>query len=535
MRLSTAMLFCAVALVPPRLALAQDEAGSRQDREQIRAYYVLTRLGFGPSGDDVALVTQIGVDNYIQQQLHPEKIPLPEELQQQLAQFRTLGESTTDLFLQDRELTRERKEAEAGDKQAIKQQIGEPSREARDARLLRGIESPRQLEETLVDFWFNHFNVFQGKEIDRVFVGAYERDAIRPYVLGRFRDMLEATAKHPAMLYYLDNWKNVAPSAQVSLPGRNGKQKEEGINENYAREVMELHTLGAGGGYTQADVTELARILSGWGFGARNLKPTNAFGGQLTRDQVKQQVEAQNRSAFFFNRDHHDWGQKQFLGQVFPGMGQEEGERALDMLAFSPVTARHLSFELAQYYVSDKPPDSLVNRMSAVWIRTGGDLRQVTAAMIASPEFWDQRYRGDKYRTPLQYLLGAVRASGAPVDVEVLNGALKKMGEEIYGCLTPDGYKNTLDAWLNTAATEARLSFATELGAGKLEQVHIERDASGIPGKTTDGGPPTPLDPRVIETTLDDFFSPATMAAVNAADPKLQAALLLGSPEMMRR
>ena len=534
MRSSFALCLVIAALLLARSALAQNEMNGEAER----AYYVLTRLGYGPAGNDVARVAQMGVDNYLREQLHPESIPLPDSLQQQLAQMPTLDESLVQLFLNDRQLTKERKEDKQsgeGDRKAIGASLAEPAREARDARLLMAIESPRQLNEVLVDFWYNHFNVYAKKELDRVFVGAYERDAIRPYVLGRFRDMLEATAKHPAMLYYLDNWKNVAPSSKPSLPDKNGKVKEEGINENYAREVMELHTLGVDGGYSQTDVTELARILSGWGLGARNLRPRNQFGGQLAGAERQDQVDGQTHAGFFFNPDHHDYGEKHFLGRDFHGSGQDEGEQALDMLAYSPVTARHVSYELAQYFVADKPPQSLVDTMSATWMRTNGDLREVTATMIAAPEFWDAQYRGDKYRTPLQYVVASVRASGAPVDVEVLDKSLEKMGEQVYGNLTPDGYKNTIDAWLNTAGTEARLTFATAIGSGKLEKIHVERDDSGMPGKSEDDGPPVPLDPKVIEATLDNFFSAQTLAAVNAADRKLQAALLLGSPEMMRR
>ncbi len=531
MRLPVVLLAFGLS-VPACIFVQAASAQAANDGETERAYYVLTRLGYGPAGNQVAQVTQMGVDNYIDQQLHPDKIPMPDALQSQLDQFHTLYESPMELFMQFRDARAQRKDADPADKKELERQLNAPVREARDARLLKAIESPRQLQEVLVDFWFNHFNVYDKKEVDRAFVGNYEQQAIRPYVFGHFRDMLEATAKHPAMLYYLDQWKNVAPSTKPSLPDKNGKPKEEGINENYAREVMELHTLGVDGGYTQTDVTQLARILSGWGFGGG----AKQRGAALRNNQeAKEQLKAQNSSAFFFNPDHHDFGEKVFLGRTFHGTGQEEGEQALDMLAYSPVTARHVSYELAQFFVADEPPASLVQKMASVWMSTNGDLRAVTSAMIKSPEFWDRKYRGDKYRTPLQYVVAAVRASGAPIDTQVLAATLNRMGEEIYGCLTPDGYKNTIDAWLNTSATETRLTFATAVGSGKLEAMHIEQGENGPEVKAGDGDKAEPLDPKKIEATLAYFFSPQTMAAVDAAEPKLQAALLLGSPEMMRR
>ena len=205
------------------------------------------------------------------------------------------------------------------------------------AHLMQAIESPRQLQEVMVDFWYNHFNVYAQKGLDHLWIGNYERQAIRPYVLGHFRDLLEATAKHPAMLFYLDNWQNVDPDSFV----RQGARKSRGINENYARELMELHTLGVNGGYTQDDVIALARILTGWGFRGRpKVDPDHAF-------------------EFYFNGRHHDSNDKFFLGQTIEGNGQQEVEEALDILAQSPATAKHISFQLAQYFVADDPDPAL--------------------------------------------------------------------------------------------------------------------------------------------------------------------------------
>jgi uncharacterized protein (DUF1800 family) len=527
-------------------ALAWSAPAPQADSERERALFALNRLGFGPSGDDVDRVAQMGVSTYIEQQLHPERIPLPKQLQQQLAALPALNENSLQLYAIFKAVQQARKENKNADDPAVKRQINaqleEPALQARQAKLLRAIESPRQLEEALVDFWYNHFNVYAGKEIDHVFVGDYEEHSIRPYVFGHFRDMLGATAKSAAMLYYLDQWKDVAPEDQGPKLKPNGqpvKNDAEGINENYAREVMELHTLGVNGGYTQGDVTQLAHILTGWGYGGPKL-PQPQRGRKLPfsqpTDAQKDEIDTRNHAAFYFNPDKHDNGTKSFLGRTFTAAGQAEGEAALDMLAYSPVTAHHVSYELAQYFVADNPPEALVRRMAATWMRTSGDLREVTRTMIESSEFWDHQYREAKYRTPFQYVTAAIRASGVPVDTDVLLQQLKQMGELPYDCLTPDGYKSTSDAWLNPSATEVRLSFATALGSGKLQQIHMVQKPDGSKDRQDDKSPPVPLDAQRIEATLANDFSPQTAQALAAvADPTMQAAAVLGSPEMMRR
>ena len=512
------------------LSLASPAVYAEPDSETDKALYVLTRLGFGPTGNDVQKVAAMGVQHYIDQQLHPERTPLPAALQQQLAALTTLQETPQQLFLEFRQgkmqVKTDKTAGNMDDKKAEKVQLQEPLHEIREAKLLRAIESPNQLQELLVDFWYNHFNVFGDKEIDRVFIGDYENKAIRPYVFGHFRDMLEATAKSPAMLYYLDQWKNVAPGSP--MPGKD----EAGINENYAREVMELHTLGANGGYTQKDVTELARILTGWGYG--NARPRQA-GRQPDPQAAALQVQAENHGAFFFDPAHHDNGVKVFLGHKIQPDGQAEGEAALDILASSPITARHISYELAQYFVADEPPAALVTRMTNRWLQTRGDLREVTRTMIESPEFWDPQYRNSKYRTPLQYVVGAVRAAGVGIETDVLLPRLKQMGEMPYDCLTPDGYKSTSDAWLSSGATADRLAFATALGIGNMQLIHPGGTPNGQPANPAGDAQPVPLDAAKIEATLGNEFSPNTLQAIASANPRLQAALVLGSPEMMRR
>ncbi len=309
------------------------------------------------------------------------------------------------------------------------------------------IESPRQLEEVMVDFWFNHFNVVAGKGLDHVLIADYERKAIRPLVLGRFRDMLGATAKHPAMLFYLDNWLSVSPTAQgqAGIPGT--RKVTAGLNENYARELMELHTLGVDGGYTQADVTTLARMLTGWSFDPRQSKSGDTF-------------------RFFAGL--HDDGDKVWLGKAVPTKGLAEGEWALDVLASHPATARHISYELAQYFVADDPPPALVDRLAQRFLATGGDIRSVLEVLFKSPEFRDLANVGAKFKTPYQYVISVVRAGGVEVNnVRPLLAAMNRMGMPLYGCQSPDGYKNTREIWLNPDALAQRVSFATGIGQGK--------------------------------------------------------------------
>jgi uncharacterized protein (DUF1800 family) len=376
----------------------------------------------------------------------------------------------------------------------------EVSTQAQDAHMLRDIESNRQFQEVLVNFWYNHFNVFAGKGLDRIWVGSFENTAIRPYVFGRFRDLLEATARHPAMLFYLDNWQNTAPGS----PGARGK--EDGLNENYARELMELHTLGVDGGYTQSDVTELARILTGWG-----LKQRGAKKGQPGDD------------SFVFDQTRHDYGEKVFLGYKVPGKGPMEIEAALGILAASPKTAQHLSYELAQYFVSDDPDPALVAAMANAYLTSGSSLTAVYRAMIENPAFWASGAAA-KFKTPQEYVVSAVRASGVPVEnPQPLINTVQQLGMPIYGYETPDGYKMTQAAWLSPDGLARRLSFATAFATGHL------------PLDPADPAKAGPVSAQIVRQALDGQVSARTEAAVAAADPPLKSAVLLGSPDFMNR
>src|SRR5271167_1112921 len=422
-------------------------AGPVSDRQII---HVLNRLAFGPTLEDFHHVRSIGVDRYIAEQLDPESIPESFELQWLIAALDTLRYNAAQLrqlygplsAIRGFKLPPELDKVRSEHARSIVQQ-------AAQGRILRTVLSRRQLREVMVDFWFNHFNVFVGKDLDHLWIGDYEQRAIRPFALGRFRDLLFAVTRHPAMLVYLDNTLSTAPGS----PGARGNRA--GLNENFAREVMELHTLGADGGYTQEDVVTLARVLTGWG-----VNPPNA---RLFPEY-----------AAVFEGARHDYSPKVFLGQPLQSRGKAEGEEALDILAHSPATARHIAFELAQYFVADEPPQTLVERLAARFLETDGNIREMLRTLFTSNEFRDSR--GAKYKTPYQFVISAVRAAGVPLgNVRPLLGAMDQFGMPLFGCLTPDGYKNTEDAWLSPDATTRRISFATALVRGSPVAVDAAR------------------------------------------------------------
>jgi len=518
-------LLGAVALAPAEgaaLASAGADAtnapragpAAQQRATQAEALHVLDRLGYGPAPGDVAHVMQIGVDRYIDEQLHPERIALPPALEQQLAALGTTQLSQRQLIVGLREAQRAaRTDGEQGREQR-REWVRQVDEQAAQARLLRATRSPRQLEEVMVDSWFNHFNVFVGKGLDRVLVANYEREAIRPHALGHFRDLLAATAHHPAMLFYLDNWLSVAPGYR---PPRGGVAARSGLNENYAREIMELHTLGVDGGYTQKDVTELARMLTGW-----TIDPRRGSGA----------------STFHFDARRHDDGDKLWRGHSVAARGQAEGEWALGVLAADPATARHISGELAQYFVADQPPPALVERMTRTYLASDGDIRAVLATLFASPEFRAPAARGAKFKTPYQYVVSALRAADLPMDdmgnVRPLLATLNQLGMPLFGCQTPDGYKNTEQAWLNPDAVTRRVTFATALATGRLPLVHAKgADRSGAAEEVS--ALTAPLAADALLDTLAGGISAATRRTIAQAPERLQAAMVLGSPDFMRR
>lgn len=483
--------------------------------QEQRALHVLNRLAYGPKPGDVEQVIGMGVEHYINQQLYPESIQLLPSLQQRLDQLPVAKMQAGEVLAELLNAQNAAKQGDAESKLKLRETIQRIAEQTTQARMLRAIDSPRQLEEVMVDFWFNHFNVFVGKGLDRALIASYERDAIRPYAMGRFRDLLGATAKHPAMLFYLDNWLSVAPGFQAGgFRKRLPAAKAGGLNENYAREVMELHTLGVDGGYAQKDVTELARMLTGWTFAPR----------EMIRDG----------HTFHFESRRHDQGSKTWLGYSVLPNGQTEGEWALDVLAASPATARHVSYQLAQYFVADQPPAILVDRLSKRFLETKGDIRSVLRTLFDSPEFWDIAHVGAKFKTPYQYVVSAVRAADLSVtNIRPLMGALAQQGMPLYGCQTPDGYKNTESAWLNPEALTRRISFATALASGRLP-LNRSPDSADVRGMGANRGSATPVDAVRLATTLGATISEQTGKTVESSQPALRAALLLGSPDFMR-
>ncbi len=496
-------------------------SGNSPGLAEEQAAHVLNRIAFGARPGDIERVAHMGVERYIDEQLAPERIALPAALSQRLQSLSTLDMSEGELverFREAQRLARQEKDKGKDDgKDARRDLFRSLAEQAAEARLIAAIESPRQLQEVMVEFWYNHFNVYEGKGLDHTLVANYEREAIRPYVFGHFRELLEATAHHPAMLFYLDNWVSTAPGYQPPN-ARAGQEKVAGLNENYARELMELHTLGVDGGYTQKDVTELARILTGWTFDPRG----HEFG-----------------SIFRFDGTRHDWGTKQWLGRTVAPRGQAEGDWALGVLASSPVTAHHISFELAQYFVSDNPPNALVERMTQRYLATDGDIRAVLTTLLHSPEFLDPASEGAKFKTPYQYVVSAVRASGVSVsNVRPLMTTLTQLGMPLYGCQTPDGYKNTEEAWLNPDAMTRRITFATALAAGRLPLERKVDEERGVPIPNAGGlraAELEPLDADRLLDTLGDSISGKTLSALANTEPQLRAALVLGSPDFMRR
>ncbi|HVP00550.1 MAG TPA: DUF1800 domain-containing protein [Bryobacteraceae bacterium] len=381
-----------------------------------------------------------------------------------------------------------------------------------EGKLYRAILSNRQLQEQLVDFWYNHFNVFLDKGNDRYLVPTYEREAIRPHVLGHFRDLLEATATAPAMLFYLDNWQSVAP--EVARRQNKGKQTR-GLNENYGRELLELHTLGVDGGYTQKDVTEVARCFTGW--------------------TIK---NPQAGSTYTYNDRVHDKGEKIVLGVKIPaGGGIDDGEKVLDILARHPSTARFVSRKLAQRFVADEPPKELLDRMAKTFQDTNGDIRAVMTAMLTSKEFQSHGAYQAKVKTPFEMIVSAVRATGADVDYAFpLANRIAQLGQPLYRKLEPTGYSNTNAEWINSASLLARMNFALDLTQNK------------VPGSKVDQ---TRFNDDPVHTARMMLFTDPTastreaiekaLAEQKAKDPNtppspaMVAGLVIGSPDFQRR
>jgi uncharacterized protein (DUF1800 family) len=621
--------------------------------EEQRALHALNRLTFGPRPGDLQKVLAVGVDDWVEQQLHPEEIS-NSGLDDKLAPYRTLKMQTRDLvqmfppnnlvrlaadgkmpipndparrgiyetqvsIYEDRQkqdqLAREGKAPDVETKAKLDKQnqeaaahtaddvlalpkekrmaailamplenrrvfvtyVKDPQRgrlladfppdqrevflamgnpyavvtgELQQAKLLRALYSNRQLEEVMTDFWFNHFNVFLYKDLDQYFITSYERDVIRAHAFGKFEELLASVAESPAMLFYLDNWLSIGPnSIAAAPPSKNPKapanpgSSTQGLNENYGRELMELHTLSVDGGYTQQDVTEVARVFTGW-----------------TTRPIEQ------GAAFYFEPRKHEPGSKTVLGQTIPEGGQDEGVEVLHLLAHHPKTAWFISYKLAQRFVADDPPPQLVRRMSQKFLATDGDIREVLRTMFKSSEFWSPKAYRAKVKTPLEFVMSSLRATATDVSNPApLLGLLGKMGMPPYQMAPPTGYKMVQSAWMNSDALLDRLNFALALsqeqvgGAsfdagrllalGTLTSLGFPRvgssDASGPDqGQETAllllenglvNGVVSPQTQRAIRRELDDPRVAGHALENPAKTLSTMTALILGSPEFQRR
>jgi uncharacterized protein (DUF1800 family) len=517
----------ALGLLVLAAAPATRAAAGPDDRAIV---HVLHRVTFGPRPGDVERVRAMGLEAWLERQLDPERLE-DGAVERALGALPTLRRSLAELI---------RDYPQPGAADLKKGQLMEwapaerrPRRVAAElqaAKILRAVGSERQLQEVMTDFWFNHFNVFAGKGLVRWAVSPYERDVIRPHALGRFPDLLRATARHPAMLFYLDNW--LSARRDFVIPGGAERGRTLGLNENYARELMELHTLGVDGGYTQRDVTEVARAFTGWSL-----------------DRPRED------GRFVFRARMHDRGAKAILGlRLRAGGGQDEGEAVLDHLARHPSTARFIATKLVRRFVSDAPPPALVERVAGTYRATGGDIRAMLRTIFAAPEFRAEETQGAKIKKPFEFVVSALRALGGRVDREgafVLARMVGAIGEPLYYAQPPTGYADRAEAWVNAGALLARMNFALALAGGRFPAVAVDLDA--LTAGADRSRPEAVLD-RLLGALVHGGVSDATRAVLTEqlgdsqitqltvddrgparTDVVKLAALVLGSPEFQRR
>jgi uncharacterized protein (DUF1800 family) len=557
--------------------VAARAASASSDEQLAQATHVLNRLAYGPRPGEAERVAATGVEAWIQAQLDPRAIA-DDAAKAAIAPLQGLQRRPEELVEAYREQQRQnaarRPQGDAAVPAAMEMAARDDARlivaqalgELQYAKLARAVLSERQLEQVLVDFWFNHFNVDVRKQAVRATVVSYEQDTIRPHVFGRFRDLLGATARSPAMLVYLDNARS---SREMELGDREVKRQREamqqagmteaaatanvtrkrGLNENYGRELLELHTLGVDGGYTQRDVQEVARVFTGWTVDPRD--------GQ-----------------FVFRERWHDRGAKTVLGQRISGDGRNEGERVLDLLAAHPATARHLAFKLCQRFVADQPPAALVERVAAAYLASDGDLRRTYEALFLSPEFLGPEYRGTKTKSPFEFTASALRATAARFVVVPPRGGrpvrvieaglvfgrgveraaaaprrtalmhLVEMGQPLFAWGPPTGFPEDSTHWVNAGALVARLNFALALTDGRVADCRVDlrpllagADADAPEsvvdalGRAVLGRAPDTDTRRIVLAQLQD---PAA-AGTTTINSRKALALLLGSPEFQRR
>ncbi|MCG2603641.1 MAG: DUF1800 domain-containing protein [Achromobacter sp.] len=498
---------------PPPAAPKPAATGHEADAQALDAALV-NRITWGATPAELARMRELGPQRYLQAQLHPDPgARLPAAVQQRIDALSISRQSAEDAHAEQRGLRQGAKDAAPDARQQAQRDARAISRQRADdtasRALYRALYSPNQLQEQMTWFWMNHFNVYAAKNDVGTYINQYEERAIRPHALGKFRDLLAATLRSPAMLVYLDNTQNAV--------GR--------INENYARELMELHTLGVKGGYTQADVQELARILTGLGIhnqeGPPKVRP--ALRGQVVLDGL-----------FLFNPARHDYGDKQFLGHTIRGAGLAEVDEAVDLLARHPATARFISAKLAAYFMGDAPPASVIDRMARTFQASDGDIAATLQTLYGSPEF-TQSLRTGVFKDPVHYVYSALRLTYADLppiaNPRPAMAMLRQLGQPLNQRLTPDGYPQAQSDWAGSGQMTARFEVARAIAAAP-QAFYREGD---------DKGPvELPRLPDLLrENAADGLFarlSPATRDAIaQAKNPKDANTYLLASPEFMRR
>ena len=510
------------------------------------ALHALNRLAYGPRPGEVDSVARYGVMPWIERQLDPDHLD-DKLLQQREHAFKILDYDRGDLAQRYRDAQRDRqrmqRELAQTEDSMRPDKIEGPMREFRELggelqqlAIVRATLSERQLREVMVDFWTNHFNVFVGKGADRFLLPSYIEQTIRPRVLGRFEDLLIATAESPAMLFYLDNAQSVAPGSAPPRPFRpfspffgrrrfgmnempedRRRQRPTGINENYARELLELHTLGVDGGYTQQDVIEVARIFTGWS------------------------IEPPERGAGFVFRDWaHDHGTKHVFGLTFHDDGKDEGVRLLKFLAMQHATMHHVSAKLCARFVADEPPDGCVDAAVAAWQKTRGDIRAVLRAIFTSPDFWSPQVVRSKVKTPFEFVVSAVRAVSADPDTTPrLAQVVARLGEPLYQQPAPTGYAETEAHWVNSGALLARMNAAVALAGGRLPGIDANLDAV-IPATTDHSQLIDMVDERILGGTMSAHTKSVILDQLADVPDPLQAralavGLAIGGPDFQRQ
>jgi len=590
MKKSVAILLSLTIIAAQAVAAVDKRPKTKALTDEQRIIHVLNRLGFGPRPGDIERVKAMGVEKYINQQLNPEKIsdsvaenkvhdltvlnmttaelyekyPQPGQL---LRQLQARGKLPADLGEARENRVKRGANANASEmpkndampapspenplqNEKYRQLIQEYYREnglqrperimvdLQASRILRAVYSERQLQEVMVDFWTNHFNVFAGKGADRWLLPAYDRDTIRPNAMSKFSTLLQATAQSPAMLFYLDNFQSVSPNANANANRRGPlqmlrpqpqQQQRRGINENYARELMELHTLGVDGGYTQKDVQEVARCFTGWTI----FQPRG--GAAAVNGMMGREIDpGRTPGTFVFTPRMHDDGEKMVLGHKIPaGGGMKDGLMVLDILAHHPSTAKFIATKLVRYFVSDNPPQVLVDRVAAAFTKSDGDIRETLKAIFFSNEFNSTEAYRAKIKRPFELVVSAIRTIGADT-----NGGpgthqwIARMGEPLYGYQTPNGYSDAAESWVNAGGLLERMNFGLALANNRINGTNVSLSKSnGDQSKVMD---------EYLKQLLAGDISAATRATLlkqlQPSDSTTKVVgLILGTPEFQRQ